>query len=161
MIYSIFYSLYCYALNGESICFFFWILISFLILRSLLCIAKNWICYWSLMVIYNCECSLSCILYKANVWTFDSCHNSVYGLSEKKDLLKLCGWCCAFSSLGKWLETNINQNVKAPSIHHTVWCYDQHEWGLLFCVVLHFWYSDWLWHQDNLIFCCFSTNFRP
>lgn len=24
-----------------------------------------------------------------------------------------------------------------------------------------FWYSDWLWHQDNLIFCCFSTNFRP
>lgn len=23
------------------------------------------------------------------------------------------------------------------------------------------WYSDWLWHQDNLIFCCFSTNFRP
>lgn len=107
-----------------------------MILRSLLCIAKNWICYWSLMVIYNCECSLSCILYKANVWTFDSCHNSVYGLSEKKDLLKLCGWCCAFSSLGKWLETNINQNVKAPSINHTVWCYDQHEWGLLFCVVL-------------------------
>lgn len=81
--------------NGESICFFFWILISFLILRSLLCIVKIGfaIDLWWLFIIVN-----ALYLYKANVWTFDSCHNSVYGLSEKKNLLKLCGWCCAFSS---------------------------------------------------------------
>lgn len=75
-----------------------------MILRSLLCIAKNWICYWSLMVIYNCECSLSCILYKANVWTFDSCHNSVYGLSEKKrsfETLRLM-LCIFFISHNLW-----------------------------------------------------------
>lgn len=115
-----------------------WIDLFFL---SLLCIAKTWVCYWSLIVIYNCECSLSCKLYKANVWTFDSCHNSVSGLSEKKKIfwnfaVDVVHFLHFTQSLGKWLETNINQNVKAPSIHHTVWCYDQHEWGLLFCVVL-------------------------
>lgn len=112
-----------------------------MILLSLLFIAKTWVCYWSLIVIYNCGCSLSCKLYKANVWTFDHCHNSVSGLSEKKKIfwnfaVDVVHFLHFTQSLGKWLETNINQNVKAPSIHHTVWCYDQHEWGLLFCVVL-------------------------
>lgn len=152
--------------NGESICFFFWILISFLILRSLLCIAKNWICYWSLMVIYNCECSLSCILYKANVWTFDSCHNSVYGLSEKKkDLLKLCGWCCAFSSFhtifGKM--TGNKYQSKCETTKYSPYCVMLWPaWmgiALLRCSAL---LIQWLiMTPRQSYFCCFSTNFRP
>lgn len=97
---------------------------------------------WSLFIIVNALYHVNFIkLYKANVWTFDSCHNSVSGLSEKKKIfwnfaVDVVHFLLFTQSLGKWLETNINQNVKAPSIHHTVWCYDQHEWGLLFCVVL-------------------------
>lgn len=137
-----------------------------MILLSLLFIAKTWVCYWSLIVIYNCECSLSCILYKANVWTFDSCYNSVSGLWKKEDLLKLCGWCCAFSSFhtifGKM--TGNKYQSKCESTKYSPHCLMLWPaWmgiALLRCSA-DFWYSDWLWHQDNLIFCCFSTNFRP
>lgn len=63
--------------------------------------------------------------YKANVLTFDSGHNSVSGLSEKKIIyLNIAAEVAYFihftQSLGICLEANINQNLKGPSIHYTV-----------------------------------------
>lgn len=87
-------------------------------------------------------------------------------LWKTEDLLKLCGGCCAFSSFhtifGKM--TGNKYQSKCESTKYSPHCLMLWPaWmgiALLRCSA-DFWYSDWLWHQDNLIFCCFSTNFRP